>query len=136
MRTIDGLTKSIPLKWLSFFCNIVPPKLLRERALLQEWKKYANNPSLPIHEDLATLENDQRLVTQALYEGWISRYGVPDTITTDQGRQFESTLFWVTSNILALRRIRTTAYHSAANGLVERLHRVFKAAIKCHNIDR
>lgn len=75
-------------------------------------------------------------VAQALYEGWIVRYGVPETITTDQGRQFESTLFQATSVVLGFKRIRTTAYHPAANGLVERFHRVLKAAIKCYNTER
>ena len=32
-------------------------------------------------------------VTQALISGWITRYRVPTTITTDRGRQFESHLF-------------------------------------------
>lgn len=75
-------------------------------------------------------------VAQTLYEGLIARYGVPDMITTNQGRQFESTLFRATSIILGFKRILTTAYHPAANGLVERLHRVLKAAKKCHNTDR
>jgi len=61
MRTIDGLTKSTPLKWLPVLSNIAPPKLRREHALLQEWKKYANNPLLPIHTDLNALEGVQRL---------------------------------------------------------------------------
>ena len=31
-----------------------------------------------------------------------------------------------------IRHIRTTPYHPAANGLVERLHRTLKTAIMCH----
>jgi len=61
MRTIGVLTKSTPLKWLPVLSNIAPPKLRREHALLQEWKKYANNPFLPIHTDLTALEDVQRL---------------------------------------------------------------------------
>ena len=45
---------------------------------------------------------------QALMSGWISRYGVPTTITTDRGRQFESHLFLELSRI---KRTHTTNYH-------------------------
>jgi len=49
------------LKWLPVLSNIAPPKLRREHALVQEWKQLANNPTLPILEDLNTLDNTQRL---------------------------------------------------------------------------
>ncbi|KAG8173698.1 hypothetical protein JTE90_007487 [Oedothorax gibbosus] len=38
--------------------------------------------------------------------------------------------------LLGVRRIRTTSYHPISNGLVERMHRQLKAAIKCHATDR
>ncbi|UYV71899.1 hypothetical protein LAZ67_9000985 [Cordylochernes scorpioides] len=67
-------------------------------------------------------------VAKAFFRGWISRYGVPATITTDQGREFESHLFKDLTSLIGTNRIRTTAYNPAANGLVERLHRQIKAA--------
>lgn len=71
-------------------------------------------------------------VARHLMERWIALYGCPSTITTDRGQQFESDLFSSLTRMLGTERIRTTAYHPASNGLVERFHRQLKAAIKAH----
>jgi transposase InsO family protein len=70
-------------------------------------------------------------VAEAFYSGWVSRFGAPETIVTDQGRQFESELFHSFSKLLGTEKLRTTAYNPSSNGMVERLHRQLKAAIKC-----
>ena len=66
------------------------------------------------------------------FRGWISRFGVPTLVTTDQGRQFESVLFQALMRLCGSKRVRTTSYHPCANGLVERMHRQLKAALMCH----
>lgn len=68
-------------------------------------------------------------VARVFYEGWITRYGCPIRITTDQGRQFESSLFRELLRYLGVQRIRTTPYHPQSNGLVERFHRTLKTAL-------
>ncbi|XP_064462167.1 uncharacterized protein LOC135372488 [Ornithodoros turicata] len=62
----------------------------------------------------------------------ISRFGVPSQVTTDRGPQFGSGLFKGLTDILGTTRVRTTSYHPASNGLVERLHRHLKAALVAH----
>ena len=71
-------------------------------------------------------------VAEAFVAGWIARFGTPSTITTDRGCQFESVLWTELTNLLGSRRIRTTAYHPIANGLIERFHRQLKASLKAY----
>jgi transposase InsO family protein len=75
---------------------------------------------------------DAASVAQTFVAGWISRFGTPLRLTNDQGRQFESELFRCLNKICGTTQFRTTAYHPAANGLVERLHRQLKASLTCH----
>ncbi len=69
-------------------------------------------------------------VARAFVAGWISRFGVPSAVTTDRGSQFESALWNELMHLLGSKRIRTTAYHPIANGIIERFHRQLKAALK------
>ena len=72
----------------------------------------------------------------AFVESWVARFGCPSRITTDRGRQFESQLFRALAQLIGAQHFTTTAYHPAANGLVERLHRQLKAAIMCYDTPR
>lgn len=75
-------------------------------------------------------------VAKAFYELWISRFGCPETLTTDRGRQFTSQLFKALTDFCGVQLRHTTAYHPAANGMVERFHRTLKAAIMAHGEQR
>lgn len=70
-----------------------------------------------------------KTVVHTFVSQFISRFGVPLTITTDQGTQFESKLFTELRLLLGSHRIRTTSYHPSSNGMVERLHRQLKASL-------
>lgn len=74
-------------------------------------------------------------VARQLFTHWIARYGAPARITTDQGRQFESELFKKLAKLTGSTHLHTTAYHPAANGMIERFHRQMKAAIKSHQTE-
>jgi len=69
-------------------------------------------------------------VAQAFLSGWIARFGVPSTLITDRGRQFESQLWHTLMQLLGIKRARTTSYHPQSNGMVERFHRQLKGALK------
>ncbi|KAF8796640.1 Gag-Pol polyprotein like [Argiope bruennichi] len=69
---------------------------------------------------------------ETFFQGWIARFDVPDIITTDRGSQFESELFQAYTQFLGSQRIRTTSYHPASNGMVERFHRQLKDAVRCY----
>ena len=74
-------------------------------------------------------------VARAFLAIWIARYGCPLLLTTDQGRQFEARLFRALLLLCGTKLQHTTAYHPAANGMVERMHRTLKAALMCHQPD-
>lgn len=67
---------------------------------------------------------------RALIRHWIARFGVPDDITSDRGPQFTSHMWADLNRLLGIAASTTTAYHPQANGMVERLHRQLKGALK------
>jgi hypothetical protein len=69
----------------------------------------------------------------ALLQCWIQRFGVPSTITSDRGPQFTSQLWSGLCKLLSITHVQTTAYHPQANGLVERLHRHLKDALRARS---
>ena len=75
------------------------------------------------------------IVVSALYEYWITRYGVPIYITSDRGGQFLATVFKELTRFLGAEHIKTTAYHPQSDGKVERFHRHLKSALKAFGSD-
>ncbi len=71
-----------------------------------------------------------RTCADALCSTWISRFGVPHTITSDRGSQFVSSLWTHLSSFLNVSHITTTAFHPQSNGLLEHFHRRLKATLQ------
>ncbi|KFD66920.1 LOW QUALITY PROTEIN: hypothetical protein M514_20786 [Trichuris suis] len=71
-------------------------------------------------------------IAHAFMSTWVARFGVPAVITTDQGRQFQSSLWKELASSLGTKLAPTTAYRPQTNGLVERLHRQLKGALTAH----
>ena len=82
-------------------------------------------------EAVPIAETTADTVVQAFIDHWISRYGVPLTVTSDRGSQFTSEAWRLALSKLGINVSVTTAYHAQANGLVERFHRTLKNSLRC-----
>ena len=73
-------------------------------------------------EAYALPDQGAETTARALVFEFIVRYGAPLTIHTDQGRNFESELFRRICSLFEVTKTRTTPYHPASNGQVERFN--------------
>ena len=75
---------------------------------------------------------DQEATTVALVflNEFVSRYGVPYVLHTDQGAHFESNLFKEFCQMLNIKKARTTPYHPQCDGQVERINRTIIDLLK------
>ena len=63
---------------------------------------------------------------------WVARFGVPATITTDQGTQFTGATWQCMCNALGSSHVQTKAYHPQpqSNSMMERFHRQMKTVLR------
>jgi transposase InsO family protein len=80
--------------------------------------------ALPLRATLASA------CTMALFHGWVSRFGVPDVITSDRGPQFTSQVWSELCQLLNIKHNMTTAYHPESIGMVECMHRRLKDVLR------
>ena len=73
----------------------------------------------------------------ALLNSWVSRFGLPEQMTSDRGSVFTSDIWSSLAKLLGVNLHYTTAYHLQANGMVERWHRTLKASLtaRCSGSD-
>ena len=72
------------------------------------------------------------MVAKAAVDGFLSRFGCPLEIHTDQGRNFDSALFKRLCELLEITKTRTTPYRPCSNGQVERYNRTLLQLIRCY----
>jgi len=82
---------------------------------------------LPYHEASTCM--------RAAYEGFFSRLGYPLQIHTDQGRNFESTIFKEICAMTGVTKSRTTPFHPRSDGLTKRANRTILQMLRttCHD---
>ena len=67
-----------------------------------------------------------KTVALTLVNQFKSRFAIPREIHTDQGSQFEPELFREMCSLLGIDKTRSTAFHPAGDGLIERVHRTLE----------
>lgn len=70
-------------------------------------------------------------VAKALMDSTLSRFGCPLELHSDQGKNVDGNLIRQLCNLLEISKTRTTAYHPASNGQVERYNRLILQIIRC-----
>ena len=81
-------------------------------------------------EAIPVADISAKTCSRAFLAHWVARFGVPSSMTSDRGRQFVSELWRKTAALMGASTNATTAYHPQSNGMVERMHRTMKAALK------
>ena len=70
------------------------------------------------------------ICAKVLSRNWICRFGVPDSIHSDQGRNFESKTFSKICQLLGINKTLTSTFHPEDNGRVENLHKTLRSMLK------
>ena len=75
------------------------------------------------HEAVALPNQSASTAASALLEHWLTRFGCPERIHSDQGRNFEAQFFKSLIQLLQIDKTRTTAFHPQSNAVIERTSR-------------
>ena len=70
----------------------------------------------------ATTNKSAKTAAEKLFNDFVLKFGTPNRILHDQGKEFENKLFDELEKHFEIKRCRTTSYHSMCNGIVERLN--------------
>ena len=74
-------------------------------------------------EAYAIPNQEAQTVANAIVDGYVSRFGIPHELHSDQGRNFESAVFKRMCHRLGIKKTRTTLLHLQSDGMVERFNK-------------
>ena len=72
---------------------------------------------------------EAQTVAETFVHEFVSRFGVPQELHTDQGTQFQSRVMNEICKILGIHKTRTTPFHPMSDGLVERFNRILESML-------
>lgn len=71
-------------------------------------------------------KQEAKKVAEILVKKFVVLFGVPRILHSDQGTNFESTIFKEMCSILSIDKTRTTSLHPESDGMVERFNQTFE----------
>ena len=77
-------------------------------------------------EAFAIPNQEATTIAEVLVEQVFCRFGCPNQLHSDQGRNFESEVFHGVCELMGVEKTRTTPLHPQSDGLVERFNRTLK----------
>ena len=77
-----------------------------------------------------TPDQTSKTVAKFLYQGYISIFGAPARVLSDQSANFMSSIIDEMCMLLSMKKLQTMLYHSQTNGLVERSHQTIMWMIR------
>ena len=116
-----SIETTMELNWL--------PKVKNVLVLMDHFTRYAMAFVTQRSEKAKT-------VVRILYEQFISVFGVPAELLSDQGMNFTSVLVEELCSAFGIQKCRTTAYHAKCNGQVERFHQTLFRVIRKLAMDK
>ena len=72
---------------------------------------------------ISTKDQSARTTAETLFNGFIVHYGIPMTLFSDQGQNFNGKVINELCRIMGMKKSRSTIYHPSGNGMCERLNR-------------
>jgi len=92
--------------------------------LVGVWRTRRFPFAIPIPDKKATT------VARALFDNILSLFGLPEELTSDQGKEFVNSVLEELKKYLRMEHKLSTPYHPQTNGLVERFNRTLKEGLR------
>jgi hypothetical protein len=71
-------------------------------------------------------------VADIIVNEWCCRYGIPEQILSDGGKQYQSTLLELVYDLLDIRKTKTTAFHPQCDGQSEKTIQTLKNMVRAY----